>query len=50
MDDIKWITKDGGNSDDNPFAVLKCKGNCKTIFTYEGIKEMNKFAQQLSEL
>jgi hypothetical protein len=50
LKDIKWITKEGGNSDDNPFAVLRCKKDCKTIFTYDGIKEMNRFAQQISEL
>tara|TARA_B110000285_G_C15132135_1_gene624362 strand:+ start:418 stop:648 length:231 start_codon:yes stop_codon:yes gene_type:complete len=32
--DIKWMTKSGGESSDNPFAVLKCKKACKTIFTY----------------
>jgi hypothetical protein len=50
LKEIKWITKEGGNSDDNPFAVLRCKKDCKTIFTYDGIKEMNRFAQQISEL
>ena len=48
--DIKWIVKTGGESSDNPFAVLKCKKACKTIFTYEGIKEMNRFSQMISEM
>jgi len=43
--DINWISKaSGGNNGDNPFAVFKCKKQCKTIFTYKAILEMNAFA------
>jgi len=37
LTDIKWIVKPGGDSGDNPFAIIKCKNDCKTIFTYKGI-------------
>lgn len=25
LTDVNWITKNGGDSGDNPFAVIKCK-------------------------
>jgi len=50
LTDIKWILKTGGDSGDNPFAIIKCKNDCKTIFTYQGILEMNRFAQEVSEM
>ena len=49
--EIKWINKPSvDSSGDSPFAVFKCKKDCKTIFTYENILEMNRFAKEVTEL
>jgi hypothetical protein len=48
--DIKWKDRKYTDSGDNPFAVFKCKNDCKTIFTYENILEMNRFAEELTAM
>jgi hypothetical protein len=46
---INLQEKELGPQDDWIYAIFKCKGDCKTIFTEENIKEMNRFTQLMTE-
>ena len=41
-DDVDWQLRDLGDDTDYVYIIFRCKSeNCKTVFTYDNIIEMN---------
>ena len=40
-DDVTWQPRHLGDSNDYAYIIFKCKSDCKTIFTYDNLIEMN---------
>lgn len=41
-DDVIWQPRHLGDSDDYAYIIFRCKSdNCKTIYTYDNLIEMN---------
>ena len=46
--DISFIPTSRGDYENFVFVIFKCKNRCKTIFTVEHIKEMERFAEEIT--
>jgi predicted RND superfamily exporter protein len=49
LDFVRMLDKPTGEGQDHIYALFRCKGDCKTIFTPESLRDMNRFSQEVSE-